>query len=400
MLTRVSDNMKFNTMKDNIFNIQTKYAELQEKLASQKEVNRPSDDPVGMAKILDYRSSQSAIKTYQRNAEQSESWLTMTETKLTSMQDLLVNAKEIALSQGSATANETTRKGAAVSVQSLIDELLSLANSKMGDRYLFAGSDTTVEPFSAALGSASVGTVQAAGGNAFDGTVVSGGTYTGDVNKTYVVKIVTGGTLADAVYQISSDGGRTWGSEQSDLDSGTITLGDGITMTYTDGGSTGLSTGDLFSVQGTTAGYYLGNGGNLTVETSKGIDFVYNITGQAALTDRGNGTVDVLAALYNLKAALEGNNAEGIRMQLDNLDAGHAQISKYVSSCGSKMMGLQITTFNLTTLETKISELASSVEDADMASLLMEFTMKETALKAAYALSGQMSALSILDFIR
>jgi flagellar hook-associated protein 3 len=400
MLTRVSDNMKFNTMTDNIFKIQTKYAELQEKLASQKEVNRPSDDPVGMAKILDYRSSQSAIETYQCNVEQSESWLTMTETKLTSMQDLLVNAKEIALSQGSATTNETTRKGAAVSVQSLIDEMLSLANSKMGDRYLFAGSDTTVEPFSAALGSASVGTVQAAGGNAFDGTVVSGGTYTGDVNKTYVVKIVTGGVLADAVYRVSSDGGRTWGSEQTGLDSGAVALGDGISLTYTDSGSNSLGTGDIFYVQGTTAGYYRGNSGNLTVETSKGIDFVYNITGQAALTDRGNGTVDVLAALNNLKAALEGNNAEGIRAQIDNLDAGHAQISKCISLCGSKMSGLEITTANLSALNIKIGEMVSSVEDADMASLFMEFTMKETALKAAYALSGQMSALSILNFIR
>jgi flagellar hook-associated protein 3 FlgL len=400
MLTRISDNLKFNTMADYIFKIQTKYAELEEKLASQKAVNRPSDDPVGMSKILDYRASQAAINTYQRNAKQSESWLTMTEAKLTSMLDLLVKAKEIALSQGSATADSSSRKSAAVAVQSLIDEMLSLANSKMGDRYLFAGSDTSVKPFSSALGEATVGEVQAAGGNAFDGTVVSGGTYTGDVNKTYVVEIVRGGTLADAVYRISSDGGRTWGSEQSDLDLGTITLGDGITLTFTDNGSSGLSTGDLFSVRGTTAGYYQGNGGSLTLETSKGIDFIYNVTGEAALTDRGGGTVDVLAALHNLKAALEGNNAEGIRMQLDNLDAGHAQISKHVSSCGSKMMGLEITTSNLDALETKITELVSGVEDADMASLMIEFTMKEVALKASYALSGQLAGLSILDFIR
>ena len=157
-----------------------------------KKVNRPSDDPVGMGKILDYRVTKAGIAKYESNIESSESWLTITESKLTAMEDLVIQARGIALAQASATANAETRRIAAASIEPLMDELFSLANSKMGDRYLFSGSRTDVEPFPSASGAASVGTAEAASGNGFDGSVASGGTYTGTTNKTYVVKIVTG----------------------------------------------------------------------------------------------------------------------------------------------------------------------------------------------------------------
>ena len=399
MLTRVSDNMKFKTMTDNLFKVQSKYAELEEKLATQKDVNRPSDDPVGMGKILNNRATRAGITSYQSNVENSEAWLNMTESKLSSMQDQIVSAKEIALSQGSGTADASTRQIAATSLQPIIDEILSLANSKMNDRYLFSGSRTDVEPFSSVQGSASIGTAQAASGNGFDGSVASGGTYTGTRNKTYAVKIATGGSLANATYQVSSDGGKTWGTEQTDLDTGMITLGDGITLTLTDSGSTDLTAGDLFHVQALAAGYYKGNGDEMTVETGKDIDFAYNIPGESVLTDQGEGTVDVFGVLNDLKTALEGNDAQGIRDQIDNLEAARQQISQYTSKCGSKSNGLEITKSNLSLLDDKVKGLTSNIEDADLASLITEFKMKEAALKASYAISGEIGNFSILDFI-
>ncbi len=398
MLTRVSDNMKFKTMVDNLFKVQTKYAELEEKLATQKIINRPSDDPVGMGKILDYRASRAGIAEYQSNVEGCESWLTMTESKLTGMEDLIVKAKEIALSQASGTATPETRQISASALQPLIDELLSLANSKLGDRYLFSGSKTDADPFTV-WSSASVGTAIPASGNAFDGTVSSGGVYTGAVNKTYAVKITTGGTLAAAEYSLSADGGKTWGAVQTDLDGGTITLGDGITMSFVDGGANRLAANDIFHVDGLTAGYYRGNGEDVKVETSKGIDFAYNISGEAALTDRGAGTVDVFAALNNLKTALEANDVTGIQNQINLLEDGRKQVSQYTSECGSKMVSLDISKSNLSALDERIETLRSGIEDADMASLITDFKLKEAALKASYAISGELGNLSILDFI-
>jgi len=67
-------------------------------------------------------------------------------------------------------------------------------------------------------------------GNTYTGTATSGGTYTGVSDKTYTIKIVKGGQLSNATYQVSEDGGLTWGSELSTA-AGTIDVYDDLNGT-------------------------------------------------------------------------------------------------------------------------------------------------------------------------
>jgi flagellar hook-associated protein 1 FlgK len=82
------------------------------------------------------------------------------------------------------------------------------------------------------------------GENTYAGTATSGGTYTGDSAKNYLVDIVAGGALGVATYRISTDGGVTWGTTQTTA--ATITLGDGVTMSLTAGT---FDAGDQFTVK-------------------------------------------------------------------------------------------------------------------------------------------------------
>jgi flagellin-like hook-associated protein FlgL len=66
------------------------------------------------------------------------------------------------------------------------------------------------------------------------------------IDKTYTVEIVQDGNLSDATYRIFD--GTTWGAVKGDLDTGTIYLGDGIKLTFTDKDLL-LTSGDMFSVQ-------------------------------------------------------------------------------------------------------------------------------------------------------
>ena len=43
---RITDSMRFNTMVNNLNNTQSDYNEISEQIATQKKVNRASDDPV------------------------------------------------------------------------------------------------------------------------------------------------------------------------------------------------------------------------------------------------------------------------------------------------------------------------------------------------------------------
>ncbi|MBT8491014.1 MAG: flagellar hook-associated protein FlgL [Deltaproteobacteria bacterium] len=400
MVMRVSESMKFNTMIDNLYKVQNSYNELMEKMASGKNLNRPSDDPLGMSRILDYRKSKASVEQYQENIESSKAWLTMSESKLSSVNDLLVQAKEIALSQSTGTATAETRSYAAVSVGQIMDEMRSLANSTYGDRYLFSGTKTSEEPFSAVESVATIGTATAAGDNTFDGTVAAGaGPYTGVANKTYVVKIVTGGAFAAAEYQVSSDGGKTWGATMGDLDTGTITLGDDIDLTFT-AGAVDLAVDDIFYVNASTAGYYNGNGEELSVEIGKDMNFEYSIPGESVFTDEGAGTVDIFKSLNDLKTALENDNASGIASEISNLDIGADQVNKYIAKCGTRTNRLEIAGNNLVDLDSKLTELISNTEDVDMAEIVTKFSMKEVVLQASYSMASSIGNMSIINFLR
>ncbi len=258
MINRVTENMKFNAMTSSLYTVQSQSAELMEKLTTQKNINRPSDDPVGTGKALNYRSIISSISQHQQNITDANTWLSLTNTNLTGIKDIISKAINVATTEllaGQNSDTSDTRDSSVTFLSSLIDQAMSLLNAKCGDSYLFSGSKTAVAPFSTNQLS-SIGTATAAPVNSFNGTVTSGGTYTGIVNKNYAVKIIDGGTaldLSDATYKISSDGGATWGATQTGL-SAPMTLGDGITMIFTPAaGAHTLAAGDKYTVNGTAS---------------------------------------------------------------------------------------------------------------------------------------------------
>jgi flagellar hook-associated protein 3 len=398
MITRVTDQMRYEMLNNSIFHTQGKYSELMEKLATQKQVNKPSDDPLGMGKILDYRSAKAYISNYQENITSSQSWLSATESSLSNINDILTKVKETAVSQATATATASTRQIAADALEPLIDQIRSKANTKFGNRYLFSGTMTDTEPFSASASVARIDGPVAASNNAFDGTVASGGAYTGTANKTYVVKIITGGPLATATYQISADGGRTWGATQTDL-SAPVTIGDGIQLTFT-AGTVDVATNDVFTVNGYASGYYSGNGEELSSEVGKDVVMNYGVTGEAVFTDQGQGVVNLFQVLNDLKTALENNDAEGIRDQLNPLDDAMHQINRYTAQCGTRTNGLDVSKSALSDLDLQLTSLTSDIEDADITALITEFKMKEIALQATYQMAGKIGNISIIDFIK
>ncbi len=69
----------------------------------------------------------------------------------------------------------------------------------------------------------------------------------------------------------------------------TVTLGDGITTTFTPN-TVNLAANDLFMVNAYPAGSYRGDGDNLTMQIGKNNNIIYNITGSSAFT-AANGPV-------------------------------------------------------------------------------------------------------------
>ncbi len=96
---RVTNKMMTDTVSANLFRQANRLLDAQEVVATEKIINRPSDDPIAMGKVLDYRKAISSMDQYQRNVTQGKMWVEHTEVVLDEVNDLLRQAKEIAIAQ-------------------------------------------------------------------------------------------------------------------------------------------------------------------------------------------------------------------------------------------------------------------------------------------------------------
>jgi flagellar hook-associated protein 3 FlgL len=119
----------------------------QEQIATQKRINRPSDDPNGMARVLAGRSTLAIIGQYTDTIKQAKSRLEFTEKTLTVVDDLVQQARRLAEEKSGASVTQEERQFAATQVKEIFEHLLQLANSKWGERYMFAGHQTSTPPF-------------------------------------------------------------------------------------------------------------------------------------------------------------------------------------------------------------------------------------------------------------
>jgi flagellar hook-associated protein 3 FlgL len=145
---RVSTNYQFETMRSKMNTAGDNYRVAQQRVSSGKRINSLSDDPRGLSDVLSMRGVKASIEQYKTNLDRASSWLKTTESSLSETANLLNRANSLAISGASATTSMDARRAMAVEVQTIRDQVLSLANSKgPTGGYLFAGTTTDKQPF-------------------------------------------------------------------------------------------------------------------------------------------------------------------------------------------------------------------------------------------------------------
>lgn len=141
---RVSNRMLAENIKTNLMRQTQQILQTERRLVSGKKINKPSDDPAGMSRVLGYRKTIAKIEQYDLNIIDAKTRLEYSETVLDSVSNLIKEAKNIA-------SNTSKDKGNALAgdVSDIRDQILQYANSKLGDNYIFAGDQTATPPFQA-----------------------------------------------------------------------------------------------------------------------------------------------------------------------------------------------------------------------------------------------------------
>ena len=143
---RVTNRLMADTVLNSIYRNTQQLLKLQEMVSTEKRINRPSDDPIGMGKILDYRKILSSIDQYNTNITRGKTQIDLTESCLEAIDELVLEARRIAVEQSAGELE--SRPTAAQEVKNIYDQILQLANTKLGDTYILSGHQTDTAPFS------------------------------------------------------------------------------------------------------------------------------------------------------------------------------------------------------------------------------------------------------------
>lgn len=146
-MSRVSENSSVSSINYAVGKTKGKVEDLQLKGSTLKRVSKPSDDPIGNVDLLAIRSQNIDADQYLRNLNFAQTQLSFTENILEEMTDLLVKAKELAVGQSSSIYSAEIRQGVSKEIHQIRQQVLSLANKRMGNRYLFAGQKILTRPF-------------------------------------------------------------------------------------------------------------------------------------------------------------------------------------------------------------------------------------------------------------
>jgi len=179
---RVANKSIYDSVQYNLGSISEELNKANEIATTGKSINNLSDDPVGLTQSLNIRSALSNIEQMGRNISYGNSWLTASESALTNVQNIISDTKALCVQMASGTIGSDQRASAAVSVQNMLDEIVSLANTDVAGNYIFAGSKTDTIPFG------------------------QNGTYYGD-NNPFTIKISQNSTI-----EVGSDGEAVFGT--------------------------------------------------------------------------------------------------------------------------------------------------------------------------------------------
>ena len=146
-MSRVTENSSVNAINYAVGKSKGKVEDLQIKGSNLKRVSKPSDDPIGNVEVMALRSQNVDAEQYLRNLNFAKTQLSYTENILEEMTDILVKAKELAIGQASSIYSPEIRMGVSKEIHQMRQQVLGIANKRMGNRYLFSGQKILTRPF-------------------------------------------------------------------------------------------------------------------------------------------------------------------------------------------------------------------------------------------------------------
>lgn len=359
---RIADKMAFNQVNQNVGKNRADMSDLQNQAATQKRINKPSDDPLATARVLAARTEEHSNSQFIKNINNAKSFLEFSDQSLGELSDILVRAKELAVSQSNdASGNAETRNVTASEIEQIYNQAVQIGNRKLGERYVFGGSKTGTAPFN------------------------HDGEYFGNDSdmkiQTQKESFVSMNVAGNKVFL-----GRGLG-------------GDGVVRPRYE---TPTTVEDLKDFQNEEVQRLQQNQlqeENFLTTRGPASESRQNRSGrQDPVT--GSAGVNLFSVLKGLEISMRSNDKEGIQEALDTLDQAVSQVVLARSEVGSRIMAVNNTMDSLQKAVVDNKVTASQLEDADAFQVISDINKTDSTLKATLETSGKLIQPSLLDFLK
>jgi flagellar hook-associated protein 3 FlgL len=388
---RIADKMAFEQVKGNVAKNRQTMAELQNQAATQKRVTKPSDDPLAAARVLGHRVDLQGNKQYTKSLGYARSFLEYTDQSLSEITESLVRAKELAISQSSDGAgSEESRRVVATEISQLHDQLVQVANRKLGDRFIFGGYKTQVSPFD------------------------KDGNYFGDRGEMLIH------VDKDAFLAMNVPGSRVFLGDGFDINGPHFTTPEQA-KTIEDFQAQKQRTNELLE-QDPNANP------NLRILPSTNMEMrspasqnntdmrspasetnpegrspasISTVADNVAMeTGKTTGSVNLFRILRDLETSLRTNDKGGVQNSLESIDQALQQVVLTRAQVGARSTTLDHFTEAKEKEKVEDQIAISNLEDTDIYATVSDINKTEATLQATLQTSGKMIQKSLMDFIR
>jgi len=371
-------------------------ARLQEQTTTGSRINRPSDDPSCSYRLVTLNSQERSLGNYINNLSESVGTLELSSTVIQEIGSALTETKVRLTQIMGGIYHEETRQRVAEGINDILEQVVSLANTKNMGQYLFGGSNTTSAPYLAERTNGQITRV----------------TYQGSLENR-AIEVAPG--INSSVYHVGND---IFGSDER---SDPVFLGDTGAKAGT--GTSNLQGDTWLTVTGSDGNYSLSIDDGLSTFNTDGTDtnlaVTDSITGKILYVDTTEingtgvevvsvpGTYDIFNTLVSIRDVLK-NERELSDAQLKELQDNSLTALEEINgllvqaevSVGSKTGFLDNLKESLTKLKYDVEDEATLLQEADIAQIVIDLSRREVLYQMSLSIAGKLMSVSLLDFIR
>ena len=374
-------------------------AKLQEQVSTGSRINRISDDPAASYRVLGLNTNVKSLENYINNLSEVISILDLSSTIIENITSNFTET-QIRLTQiSSGIYDEAARKRTAEGINDILEQTVSLANTKHMDQYLFGGTNTGSAPYTVERTNGKITRVTYQG--SFENRDIevapgmeSSAFYIGDNifrSNDRSAPVFIGDTGSKAGTGTSSVHGAVW-LEITEPVAGTYRLSiDDDPTSYVD---VTVPPGNE-----NTMVTHAETGEVLYVDTrgikSTGVDLV-----------SVPGTYDIFNTLIIIRDVLEnekGLSDAQVREQLKNLPSSFEETNNLLVqaevSIGSKIGFLDDLKYSLKDIKYNTEDEATRLQEADIAQIAIDLSRREVLYQMSLAVAAKLMSMSLLDFI-